>query len=215
MLPFEIVLLLLAFCVGLGMLARYCRMPYPILLVVGGLILSVQPWAPRFELNPDIVLLLFLPPLLYAGAFNTSWKAFRSNIRAISLLAVGLVLFTTTVVAIVAHEFVGLPWAVAFILGAIVSPPDAVAAMAITQNVKLPKIVTTILEGESLVNDATALVAYRMAVASVIGGAFSLSDAIGKFAIVSVGGIAVGLAGGWLILRMHRWIDKRNLADAN
>lgn len=214
MLPFEIVLLLLAFCVGLGMLARYCRMPYPILLVVGGLILSVQPWAPRFELNPDIVLLLFLPPLLYAGAFNTSWKAFRSNIRAISLLAVGLVLFTTTVVAIVAHEFVGLPWAVAFILGAIVSPPDAVAAMAITQNVKLPKIVTTILEGESLVNDATALVAYRMAVASVIGGAFSLSDAIGKFAIVSVGGIAVGLAGGWLILRMHRWIDKRNLADA-
>ncbi len=123
-------------------------------------------------------------------------------------------LFTTTVVAIVAHEYVGLPWAVAFILGAIVSPPDAVAAIAITQNVKLPKIVTTILEGESLVNDATALVAYRMAVASVIGGAFSLSDAIGKFAIVSVGGIAMGLAGGWLILRVHRWIDERNLADA-
>jgi monovalent cation/hydrogen antiporter len=212
---YEIVLLLLAICVGLGLLARKLRLPEPTLLVMGGLVLSLQPWAPRVPpLAPDLVLLFFLPPLLYAAAFNTHWNSFRTNLRAISLLAVGLVLFTATIVAIVAHEWIGLPWAVGFVLGAIVSPPDAVAALAITRQVKVPEIVTTILEGESLVNDASALVATRTGVAVVVGGTFSLLDATTNFVLVSLGGIAIGCLGAVLVIRLHRWLNRTNLADA-
>lgn len=212
---YEIVLLLLAVCVGLGLLARRMGIPDPILLVVGGLLLSFQPWIPRMPpLDPNLILLFFLPPLLYAAAFNTHWKSFRANLRAISLLAVGLVLFTAALVAVLAHEWLGLPWAVGFVLGAIVSPPDAVAALAVTRGVKVPDIVTTILEGESLVNDAAALVACRSAVGVVMGTAFSAMDASVNFVIVSVGGIAIGLFGAWLAMRFHRWLTRYELADA-
>jgi CPA1 family monovalent cation:H+ antiporter len=212
--PFEVVVVLLAVAVGLGVLAHWLRLPYPIPLVVGGLLLSLQPWAPRFALPPDVVFLAFLPPLLYAAAFDTEWRAFRRQIRAISMLAVGLVLFTMVLVAWAAHEWVGLGWGPAFVLGAIVSPPDAVAATAITQRMRVPRIVTTVLEGESLVNDATALVAYRVAVAAVLGGALELWDAGGQFLLVAAGGIGVGLVGGMLVIRLHRWLERTRLGDS-
>jgi CPA1 family monovalent cation:H+ antiporter len=212
--PFEVVVILLAVAVGLAVLARWLRLPYPILLVIGGLLLSVQPWAPRFELPPDVVFLVFLPPLLYAAAFDTEWRAFRRQIRTISLLAVGLVLFTTVLVAWAAHEWVGLGWAPAFVLGAIVSPPDAVAAVAVTQRLRVPRVISTILEGESLVNDATALVTYRVAVGAVLGGAFDLWQTGWQFLLVGAGGIAVGLLGAMLVVRLHRWLGRTGLGES-
>jgi len=211
---FEVVVLLLAVAVALAMLADYVRVPYPILLVVGGLVLSLQPWAPHYSLPPELVFLAFLPPLLYAAAYNTNWARFRQQIRAISLLAVGLVFFTTSAVAWAAHEFVGLGWGPAFVLGAIVSPPDAVAAMAITRRVRVPAVVSTLLEGESLVNDASALVAYRIAVAAVVTGVFSLADATLQFAAISVGGVASGVAGALLVMGLHTWLNRKKLADS-
>lgn len=213
--PYEVVLLLLAVCVALGLLARWLAMPYPILLVVSGLLISLQPWAPDVPpLDPNLVMMLFLPPLLYAAAFNTPWDGFRGQIRAISLLAVGLVLFTSAVVAAVAHELLGLPWAAGFVLGAIVSPPDAVAAVAITQRMKLSKVATTILEGESLVNDASALVIYRLAVGCLVSGTFSLWECGTTFLTVSVGGISIGVLGAWLAIQLHTWLTRSKLADA-
>lgn len=212
--PFEIIVILVAVTVLLGIFSHWVRIPYPIPLVVGGLLLSLQPWLPKFVLEPSIVFLAFLPPLLYAAAFNTEWRAFRKHLRAISMLAVGLVLFTTTLVAWAAHEWVGLPWTSAFVLGAIVSPPDAVAALAITQQVRVPKILSTLLEGESLVNDASALVAYRIAIAAVLGGAFDIWEAGGQFVLVSVGGIVVGLIGAYLVIELHRWLARTGLGDA-
>jgi CPA1 family monovalent cation:H+ antiporter len=212
--PVELVLALLAVAVVLGVAARRVRVPYPILLVVGGLVLGLQPWLSPVQLDPQLVFLLFLPPLLYAAAFKTEWADFRGQLRAISMLAVGLVLFTTAAVAAVAHYWIGLPWACAFVLGAIVSPPDAVAAVAVTSRLKVPPLVVTLLEGESLVNDATALVVLRVAVAAVAAGAFSVAEAGVQFVTVAAGGIALGLAGGWLAIRLHNWLDRRDLADA-
>jgi CPA1 family monovalent cation:H+ antiporter len=212
--PSELLVVLLTVVVGLGILAQWLRIPYPILLVLGGLVLSCQSWAPRYELPPDIVFLAFLPPLLYAAAFNTEWPAFRRQLRAITLLAVGLVLFTTVVVAAVCHYGFGLSWPVGFLLGAIVSPPDAVAATAITQRIKVPRIVGTILEGESLVNDASALVAYKVALAACLSGVFVWWEAGYQFVLFGVGGVAVGLIGAWLVIRLHRWLDRHKLADA-
>lgn len=212
--PIELVLALLAVAVGLGVAARRMGVPYPVLLVVGGLLLGLQPWAPSVTLDPQVVFLLFLPPLLYAAAFQMEWADFRKNLRAITLLAVGLVVFTTAVVAVVAHYVVGLPWACAFVLGAIVSPPDAVAAVAVTRRLGVPQTIVTLLEGESLVNDATALVVLRMAVAAVSVGAFSAADAGVQFLVVSAGGIALGLAGGWLAVKLHSWLDRGERADA-
>lgn len=209
----ELVLGLLAVTVVLALLARKLGIAEPIFLVVGGLVIGLQPWAPGFSLDPQLVFLLFLPPLLYAAAFRTPWPEFRAQLRAITLLAVGLVLFTMTAVAVAAHYIFGLPWASAFVLGAIVSPPDAVAAVAVTKRLRVPPVITTILEGESLVNDATALVALRFGVAAVVTGAFSLADAGWQFVLVSVGGIAVGLLGGWLVCHFHRWLDRLDLAD--
>ena len=213
-LQIELTLGLFAVVVALGVLAEWLRVAYPILLVVAGLLLGLQPWAPEYSLSPDVVFFLFLPPLLYAAAFNTHWPAFRTQLRAITLLAVGLVVFTAAAVAIAGHYLLDLPWAVGFVLGAIVSPPDAVAAQAITRRIKVPKIVTTILEGESLVNDASALVALRVAVAAIGATGFSMWGACGDFVVVSVGGIAVGLAGAWLAVRLHRWLGRAKLADA-
>jgi CPA1 family monovalent cation:H+ antiporter len=212
--PVELVLALLAVAVGLGVLARRFGTPYPILLVAGGLLLGLQPWTPAVALDPQLVFLLFLPPLLYAGAFRTEWPAFRAQLRSITMLAVGLVLFTTAVVAVVAHYWVGLPWASAVVLGAVVSPPDAVAAMAVTQRVRVPRVIVTVLEGESLVNDASALVILRVAVGAVVAGTFSAADAGVQFVVVAVGGIAIGLAGGWVAVELLTRLSRRGLVDA-
>src|SRR5437667_1500478 len=195
----EVVFGLLVAVAALALLARRLRIPYPILLVVGGLLLGLIPGLPRVRLEPDLVFLFFLPPLLYPAALFTSWRDFRANLRPISLLAIGLVLFTTVLVGFLAHYFVpDLSLAAGFVLGAIISPPDAIAASAIAERLRVPRRIVTILEGESLVNDATALVAFRFAVAAVVTGSFSLAHASGQFFIVGVGGIAVGLLVGFL-----------------
>jgi monovalent cation/hydrogen antiporter len=203
-----LVLGLLVAVVALAIIAPRLHIPYSILLVLGGLLLGFVPGLPRFTLDPDVVFLLLLPPLLYSSAWLTSWRDFRANLRPISLLALGLVLLTTVVVAVVAHALIpDLPWAVAFVLGAIVSPTDAVAATAIAQRLGIPQRIVTIIEGESLVNDATGLVAYRFAVAAVVAGVFSLGEASLQFVLVSVGGIALGLVAGWGLSYVHRWLD--------
>src|SRR5947209_4249242 len=203
-----LVLGLLVAVVALAIIAPRLHIPYPILLVLGGLLLGFVPGLPRFTLDPDVVFLLFLPLLLSSSAWQTSWRDFHANLRPISLLAFGMVLLTTIVVAVVVHVLIpGLPWAVAFVLGAIVSPTDAVAATAIAQRLGIPQRIVTVLEGESLVNDATGLVAYRFAVAAAVSGTFSLGEAGVQFVVVGVGGIVLGLAAGWGLNFVHRWLD--------
>jgi monovalent cation/hydrogen antiporter len=193
---------------GLSTLARRLSIPYPILLVLGGLALAAVPGLPEVELEPDLVLVIFLPPLLFYAAFNSSLRDLRADARAISLTSVGLVLVTTCAVAVIAHEAVeGMPWAMAFALGAIVSPTDPVAATAIMRRVGMPRRVVTLVEGESLVNDASALIAYRVAVAAAVGGSFSLGDAALDFAVAVAGGVAVGLAAAWVIGEVRRRLD--------
>lgn len=211
--PVELVIALLVASVLLALIARRIGVPEPILLVSGGLLLGLQPWTPSIILDPQVVFLLFLPPLLYAAAFRTPWPDFRAQLRPIMMLAVGLVLFSASMVAVVGHFVLGLPWAVAFVLGAIVSPPDAVAAVAVTKQLRVPKLVTTVLEGESLVNDASALVLLRVAIAAVVTGTFSPWDAGIQFVFVSAGGIIIGLVGGWLAIRLHLWLDRSGLSD--
>jgi len=191
----------------LAMLARKLHIPYPILFVIGGLLLGWIPGLPNVTLNPDLVFLFCLPPLLFPAALFTSWRDFRANIRPISLLAIGLVLFTTVTVAYLAHYFMHLPLAIGFVLGAIISPPDVIAATAIAERLKVPRRIVTILEGESLINDATALVAYRFALTAVATGSFSLRHASEQFVIVATGGILTGLAIGWLAQQFHRRVD--------
>ncbi|MGO8701014.1 MAG: Na+/H+ antiporter [Limisphaerales bacterium] len=191
----------------LAMLARKLNVSYPILFVLGGLVLSWIPGLPRVALDPDLVFLFFLPPLLFPPALFTSWRDFRANLRPILLLTVGLVIYTTVVVAYLAQYFLHVPLAAGFVLGAIISPPDAIAATAITRRLKVPRRIVTILEGESLVNDATALVAYRFALAAVISGSFSMARASSQFFIVSCGGVLTGLAVGWLAQQFHRRVD--------
>jgi monovalent cation/hydrogen antiporter len=210
----EQILLMVSAAVVLGMLARWLRQPYPILLVLGGLLISLQPDAPKIALEPSLVFVLFLPPLLYAGAFNTQWALFRMHLRPILMLAFGLVFFSMSAVAYAAHTWCGLPWAEAFLLGAIVSPPDAVAAMAVGRLVKLPPTVVTILEGESLVNDAAALVAYRIALVWVMSGTFSWNEAGEDLLIASLGGVAFGIAAAIAVIKLHSWIERRDLVDA-
>ncbi len=203
----EIIFTLLIVVATLATLAKKVAFPYPVLLVIGGLALGFVPGLPAVQLAPDLVFLFLLPPLLYPAAIFTSWRDFRANLSPILLLAIGLVLLTTALVAIVAHALTGLPWAAAFVLGAIVSPPDAVAATAITSRLKVPRKIVTVLDGESLVNDATALVAYRFGIAAMMSGTFSLSEAIGRFFLVAVGGTAIGLAIGWLASQIQRRLD--------
>jgi CPA1 family monovalent cation:H+ antiporter len=196
----ELVLGLLVPVAVLAVLARRLGTPYPILLVLGGLALGFVPGLPHVALAPDLAFLLFLPPFLYTAAFFTSIRDFRAHLRPIATLAVGLVLATIVVVALVAHWAVpGLSWPAAFVLAAIVSPPDAVAATSVLQRLGAPRRMLTILEGESLVNDATALVAYRAAVAALATGVFSLWETGLRFVVVAVGGVLVGLFVAWLI----------------
>ena len=193
---------------GLAMLAKRLPIPLPIVLVVGGFLLGFIPGIPQVRLSPEMVFLVLLPPLLYPAALFTPWRDFRDNLRPIVLLAVGLVLFTTLVVGLLAHRFIeGLPLAAAFVLGAIVSPPDVVAAAAITQRIKVPRRILTIVEGESLVNDATALVAYRFGVVAVVTGSFSLFEAGWRFVLVGLGGIIVGWVIGWISAAIQKPID--------
>jgi len=201
----EILVLLLAAIAALALLAQRLSIPYPILLVLGGLAISFVPGLPPVRLNPEFALLIFLPPLLFAQAWVTPWREICRFKRPIFLLAFGLVLFTATAVAFAAHALIGLPLAAGFVLGAIVSPPDAVAASAIAQRLGLPRRVVMILEGESLVNDATGLVAYKFAVAAVLTGAFSLPLATFKFVVAVSGGIAIGWAVAWL----SAWVFER------
>ncbi|MGI4792269.1 MAG: Na+/H+ antiporter [Janthinobacterium lividum] len=194
----EVLAGLLVAVVMLVLLARRIAIPYPIVLVLGGLALGFVPGLPRVAMPPDLVLIVFLPPLLFAQAVTFSWRDFVANLRSILLLAVALVLATTGLVAVIAHGVIpSLPWAAAFALGAIVAPTDAVAASAIAQRLRIPRRIITILTGESLVNDGASLVAYKLAVAAAMTGAFSASHAAGQFILSSLGGIALGLAVGW------------------
>jgi CPA1 family monovalent cation:H+ antiporter len=205
----EVELILVALLVSVAVLsaaARAINVPYPIVLVVGGAILGIAPIGlPEAELDPDLVLLIFLPPLLYSGAFFANLRDLRADLRTISLLSIGLVLATMLAVAVVAHELIdGLSWPAAFALGAIVGPTDPVAATAIARRLGVPRRIVSILEGESLVNDATALVAYRIAITA---GTFSVLDAGFDFVWKAAGGIAVGLAVGWVVIEVRRRLD--------
>jgi len=198
---------LLLAVVMLALLARRLHIPYPIFFVIGGTLLGFIPELPRVRLSPDLVFLVVLPPLLFPAALFTSWRDFRANLRPISFLAIGLVLFTTVIVAVLARYFLHLPLAAGFVLGAIISPPDAIAATAIAERLKVPGRIVTILEGESLVNDATALVAYRLAVIGVTTGSFSWIQGGEQFLVIGLGGILTGLAIGWLAEQFHRHVD--------
>ena len=190
------VLGLLAAVAGLVMLSNRLGVPYPVFLVIGGLALGLVPVVPEIGLPPDLVLLIFLPPLLYSAAFFSSPRDLKANLRPIASLSIGLVLLTTLTVALVAHLLVGLPWAAAFVLGAIVSPTDPVAATAIAGRLGAPRRIVTILEGESLINDGTALVLYSVAVSAVVTGTFSLPKAGLEFILYGTGGTVIGLVVG-------------------
>jgi Na+/H+ antiporter len=204
----ETIVLLFMVVAALVVIARKVAMPYPVVLVLAGLALSFIPRLPAVKLNPDVVFYFFLPPLIYPAALFTSWRDFRRNLPAILLLAIGLVLVTMLAIGWVAHSLIpDLPWAAAFALGAIVSPPDAVAATAVIRRLSVPHRIQAILEGESLVNDATALVALQFAVVALMTGSFSLTHAAGRFVIVAVGGIAFGLLVGFVVRWVHRHLD--------
>jgi CPA1 family monovalent cation:H+ antiporter len=204
----DIEVILIALLVSVAVLsaaARAVNVPYPIVMVVGGVVLGLVPGLPDVQLDPDLVLLVFLPPLLYAGAFFSNLRELRDNLRAISLLSIGLVIATVLVVAVAAHEFIdGLSWPVCFVLGSIVGPTDPVAATAIMRRLGVPRRLVSVVEGESLLNDATALVAYKIALAAVGGAAFSLLDAGWDFLWKASGGIAVGLIVGYVIAEIRK-----------
>src|SRR5437667_4948964 len=185
----ELILICLVAVALLAIVARRIHVPYPILLTVGGVALALIPGLPSITLEPRLVFDLFLPPLIYPAAVYTSWRDFRANLRPILLLAIGLVLLTMTAMAYVFHVLIGLPLAVGFVFGAIISPPDAVAALAVTQHLRVPRRLIVILEGESLINDATSFISFRFAVAAVMTGAFSLPQASLPFLLVAVVGL--------------------------
>ncbi|SIR65643.1 Na+/H+ antiporter [Williamsia sterculiae] len=193
---------------AIAALARRYQIASPLVLVVLGICAGLTPVVPDFHLDPDLVLFVILPPLLYSAARDSSYMALRRNARAIGLLAIGLPLFTTLAVALVAHWVVpDLPWAAAFVLGAVVAPPDAVSAQAIGRRLGLPRRITTLLGGESLLNDATSLTAYRLALAAVVGTATSAWDGLLMFAVALVGGAVVGLVIGIAVGYVRRWLD--------
>ena len=189
-------------------IARRINVPSPIVLVIAGAVLAVLPGLPRIALPPDLVLLVFLAPLIYYAAFGMSWRAFCANLRPIIFLAFGCVVFTTIVVAAAAHWLIGLSWPVAFVLGAIVSPPDTVAPLAIARRLGIPSRISAVLEGEGLVNDATALVLFKFALAAVLTGFFSLMEATLTFTAIVGGETLWGLAVGALMLRLRFWANE-------
>ena len=205
-----LILLLLAIAVLAG-LARLLDLPYPVVLVLGGLGIALVPGAPRIRMDPDLVFLIFLPLLLYSAAFLSSARELRAQAGPILLLAVGLVLVTMGAVAAVAHLALGIPWAPAFVLGAVLGPTDPISATSILARVGAPRRISTILEGESLVNDSTALVSYKIALGAVGAAGFSAAAALGPFVLDSAGGAAVGLAIGWLSARVRRSLDESQI----
>lgn len=203
-----IIVALLVSVAALAAVARVLDLPYPIVLVVAGALIGLVPGLPEAELDPELVLVIFLPPLLYAGAFFANLRDLRANLRTITLLAVGLVLLTMVVVAVVAHTLIGLSWAAAFTLGAILGPTDPIAATAIARRLGVPRRIVAVLEGESLVNDATALVAYQIAIRAAAGAVtFSLLGAGWDFVWKAAGGVAVGLAAAHVIVIVRRRLD--------
>ena len=203
---FQLLIVLLAVISAVALVAKRLKIPPAILLVITGVGLALIPDLPTLQLAPDLVLVLVLPPIIYWDAVKMSWKEFRFNLRAITLLAVGCVVFTTVTVAAASHFLLGFPWAVGFVLGAIVSPPDAVAPLAIAERMQLPRRLLVILEGEGLANDATALVLYRFAVTAVSAGSFSFVEAGGTFVAILAGEIVWGIGVGWIMLRLRRWV---------
>jgi CPA1 family monovalent cation:H+ antiporter len=198
---------------GLSWLARRISVPYPIVLVVGGALFGFVPGVPAIRLNPDVVLVVFLPPLVYASAFFANLGDMRANLRGLTLSSVGLVLVTMIAVAVVAHALIGgLSWGAAFALGAVVSPTDPMAAAAIMRRLNFPRRLVSVIEGEGLFNDATALVAYKVAVAAVVSGGFSLMSAGGKFVAAAVGGVAIGIAVGWIIAAIRARTDDAQIS---
>jgi monovalent cation/hydrogen antiporter len=196
---------LLVAIAGLSGLARRLSLPYPIVLVVGGALFGFVPGLPAIKLDPDAILVLFLPPLLYGASIFANFNDLRANLRGLTLSTVGLVLATMCAVAWAAHALVpGLSWEAAFVLGAIVSPTDPLAAATVMRRLDVPRRLVSAVEGEGLFNDATALVAYRVAVAAVVAGSFSLADAGLKFLVGAAGGVAVGLAVGWVVAEIRR-----------
>ncbi len=207
----EILVFLPIVIVAVSVLAERLKTPPAILLVLAGVALALIPGLPTVKLAPDFVLLFVLPPVVYSSAVAMSWREFRFNLRPISLLAVGCVAFTTMAAAAAAHWLLGLSWSEGFVLGAIVSPPDAVAPLAIARRMRIPRRILVVLEGEGLANDATALVLYRFAVVAVSVGAFSFGHALEAFAAITVGEILWGLIVGWVMLRLRRWVDDPRL----
>ena len=195
---------------GLNAIANWLNVPYPIPLVIGGLMLGLVPGIPDVQLNPDLVLLVFLPPLLYASAFFADLRALRTDARVISLSAIGLVLATVATIAVIGHALLDLPWAMSFVLGAIVSPTDPAAATAIMRRVGAPRRMVNVLEGESLFNDATALVAYKVALAAAVGGSVSGGHVVLEFFRDAAGGLAIGLAVGWAIGEVRKRVTDIN-----
>ncbi|MCW3465296.1 Na+/H+ antiporter [Chitinophaga nivalis] len=209
---YSIVIFILAIMIGLTAIAEKIKLPYPIVLIVAGIAIGLIPAMPAITLNPDIIMLIFLPPLLYDAAFNISFQEFRTHISTISSLAIGLVFITTAGIAVMAYYLIpGITWPLAFTLGAILSATDAVAAIGITKGLGLSHHTTTILEGESLVNDASALVAYRFAVAAVTGMAFVWWKASLQFILLLAGGLVVGLVMGKLLAFTLRWFRNNHL----
>src|SRR3989442_1370414 len=213
---FETVLALLVGVAFLALVARRLAIPTPPLLVGGGLFVALLPRLPRVQFDPQLVFLVFIPPLLYRASLLASYRDVRANLRPILSLGVGHVLFVTIVVAWVAHLAIpGLPWAAAFALGAVVSPPDVAAATAFLRRLPVPRQLVTILEGESMLNDPPAIVAYRMAVVAAVTGTFSMVHAGPRFLLVGAGGIAVGLAVGWLLGAGRRRIHDPEVEDTS
>jgi Na+/H+ antiporter len=195
---------------GLNALANWLEVPYPIPLVLGGLVLGLIPGIPDIRLDPDLVLLVFLPPLLYASAFFADLRSLRADARVIAINAIGMTLATAAVVGVIAHELIGLPWAISFALGAIVSPTDPAAAAAVMRRVGAPRRLVNVLEGESLVNDATALVFYKVAVAVAIGESVSAGHTLLTLLGDVAGGVAIGLVVGWVIAEVRKRISDVN-----
>jgi Na+/H+ antiporter len=206
LLAIQTLILLLGVIALVGIVAKRLKLPPAILLVLTGVALALVPGLPTVKLAPELVLLLVLPPVVYSSAVAMSWREFRFNLRAISLLAVGCVAFTTIATAAAAHWVLGLSWPVGFVLGAIVSPPDAVAPLSIARRMQLPRRILVTLEGEGLANDATALILYRFAIAAVSAGVFSFGKAAGMFTAIVAGEIVWGIGAGWLMLRLRRWV---------
>jgi CPA1 family monovalent cation:H+ antiporter len=202
-------LLLLLFVAAFGALARKLQTPYPIILVIAGALLGFVPAIPNVPLNPDLIFFVILPPLLYAAAWVTSWREFSYHLVSILMLAFGLVAFTVAGVSAAAHFlFPGFDWRIGFVLGAIIAPTDAIAATAIANRVGLPKRIVDILEGESLVNDASGLLALQFGIAMVVRGQTpTVTEGFERMVFLIVGGLAVGLAVAWIVDRIERHID--------